>query len=351
MGRRKKRRTRRAPPRAAKGAAAEAFELEIVDDTSAHPHPHPLDDVASALERSTDHSANAWQRPAAEATPETQRAPDAAASETPSTPPSTPAGAEETSGERIDPGSNVQTIGELLQQAREARGLSVQETSSRTRISTIMLQHLENDRFGELPADTYVKGFLRSYGGFLGLDVGMLLRRYETLSGRAVETAPEIWEEVEVAPKKRHVWRPRRRTWTLPVLLALAAGLAWVFWSRGAARLGLRPTRGLQQIENELRGTRAQPLDPTTTIEVDLPEDTAPAVDSTGALAPAADPGEPSQPQGEPPARVREPSASPPPRPSQAAPRSTTKKPAHPTTRADSTDSLRAWFPKAPILE
>jgi cytoskeleton protein RodZ len=339
MGRRKKRRSRRARIPSTKGGAAEAFEFEIVDDTGAHPH--PLDDVASALERSTDQSANVWQRPAAEATPEARRAADAAATEPPTTGPSTPAGSEETSAEPIDPSSNVQTIGELLQQAREARGLSVQETSSRTRISTIMLHHLENDRFGELPADTYVKGFLRSYGGFLGLDVGMLLRRYETLSGRAVETAPEIWEEVEVAPRKRHVWRPRRRTWTLPVLLVLAAALAWVFWSRGAARLGLRPTRGLQQIENELRGTRAHPIVPETTIDVDLPEDTAPPVDSTGALAPTPDKGEPSQQKVEPPAQ----------RPSQASPRSSTKKPAQRSTRADSTDSLRAWFPKAPILE
>ncbi|MEN8160200.1 MAG: helix-turn-helix domain-containing protein, partial [Myxococcota bacterium] len=76
-----------------------------------------------------------------------------------------PAGADpEPDPADAEPTADVQTLGELLQQARESRGLSVEETSARTRISLKMLGHLENDRFGEFAADAYAKGFLRNYG-------------------------------------------------------------------------------------------------------------------------------------------------------------------------------------------
>ncbi len=156
-----------------------------------------------------------------------------------------------------DPNRNVQTLGELLQQAREARGLSIEEASARTRIASSMLRHLESDRFGEFDADAYVKGFLRNYGGFLGLDVGMLLRRYEAISGRVVEREPELLEvETHVSTRRRS---RQSRPWVWTIVIIAVAALAWVFWSRAATRLGLRSTPGLEQIENELRTRRVPP--------------------------------------------------------------------------------------------
>ena len=148
---------------------------------------------------------------------------------------------------------NVETLGELLQHAREAKGLSLAEVSARTRIALITLRHLENDRFGELPAEAYVKGFLRSYGVFLGLDVPMLLRRYEKLSGHVSTPVAEIWDEVEVRKPSFKVWTPSRRTVALVTGVLVVAALTWVFWSQGAVMLGLRPKGELQQIEMELQ--------------------------------------------------------------------------------------------------
>jgi len=201
--------------------------------------------------------------------------------ETPAAPrPRPPAGAggaapESPSASAADLGRNVQTLGELLQQAREARGLSIDEASARTRINSGMLRHLESDRFGEFSADAYVKGFLRNYGNFLGLDVGLLLRRYEAISGRLVEREPDLLE-VETTPR-RPPRRASNRSWTIIAAVAAVGVLLWLFWSHGAARVGLRPTPGLEQIENELSQPRQpqqpspQPAPPEAKSTVDLP--------------------------------------------------------------------------------
>ena len=265
MGRRKRRRGRRgAQGSGHPGDAPETIELEIGGD----PTPaHALAEVAvgasaSALE---PHEPQPPAVPGAESPP----SPAAAA-------------------EAARPDLNVQTLGELLQEAREARRLSVEEASARTRISTQMLRHLENDRFGELQADAYVKGFLRSYGGFLGLDVGLLIRRYETLAGRVVDAAPVIWtEEVEPKPERR---RPNTRALLAAAGVVVVPLLVWVFWSQGAARIGLRPKTGLEQIENDLlrpdHDTQAASAAPGVVAPL-RSEDTAPTVaDSARAATP-----------------------------------------------------------------
>ena len=161
---------------------------------------------------------------------------------------------------------NVETLGELLQHAREAKGLSLEEVSARTRIALLTLRHLENDRFGELPAEAYVKGFLRSYGSFLSLDVSMLLRRYEKLSGHVSAPVAEIWDEVDVGRSRMHVWRPSRRTVAIVGAALVVAALAWVFWSQGAVMLGLRPAGELQKIEMQLEREAQEGETPRTPI-------------------------------------------------------------------------------------
>jgi len=179
----------------------------------------------------------------------------------------------------------VETLGELLQHAREAKGLSLEEVSARTRIALPTLRHLENDRFGELPAEAYVKGFLRSYGGFLSLDVAMLLRRYEKLSGHIVTPVAEIWDEVDVNPSRVHLWKPSRRTVALSSAVIVVAALAWVFWSQGAVMLGLRPEGELQQIEMQLQRESRQdgaPQAPITGLDdAALQQESVPAATPT----------------------------------------------------------------------
>jgi cytoskeletal protein RodZ len=62
------------------------------------------------------------------------------------------------------------TVGEILRTAREARKLSVEQVNRETKISVQTVRSLEQDDFGAFPSETYLKGFVRTYADFLGLD-------------------------------------------------------------------------------------------------------------------------------------------------------------------------------------
>ncbi len=80
------------------------------------------------------------------------------------------------------------TIGPRLRAAREARNLSTEQAADDTRISLRFIEALEREEFDALPAPVYVRGFLRSYANYLGLEPQTLL---DDLNGaNAAEAMP-----------------------------------------------------------------------------------------------------------------------------------------------------------------
>lgn len=69
-------------------------------------------------------------------------------------------------------------FGTLLRTTRAARELPLDEIARVTRIPLRSLEHLEHGRFDLLPADVFVRGFLRSYAQCVGLDADDIVRRY-----------------------------------------------------------------------------------------------------------------------------------------------------------------------------
>ena len=70
-------------------------------------------------------------------------------------------------------------VGKKLRQAREANDLSLEQASQATHIRLHYLQAMETGNFGVFPSSVQVKGFLRSYAGFLHLDAGPLIEAME----------------------------------------------------------------------------------------------------------------------------------------------------------------------------
>ncbi|MCI0396277.1 MAG: DUF4115 domain-containing protein [Chloroflexi bacterium] len=75
-------------------------------------------------------------------------------------------------------------LGTILREAREARGLTLAEAQDATRISARFLEALEKTQYEALPTPVHVRGYLRNYARFLGLDPKPLLERYEFSKGR-----------------------------------------------------------------------------------------------------------------------------------------------------------------------
>jgi cytoskeleton protein RodZ len=73
----------------------------------------------------------------------------------------------------------IDELGHILREARETKGFTLREVQDKTRINSRFLEALEMGDFDRLPTPTHVRGFLRNYARFLGLDPEPLLERYE----------------------------------------------------------------------------------------------------------------------------------------------------------------------------
>jgi len=125
-------------------------------------------------------------------------------------------------------------IGNSLHEARVRQGIDFQTAELTTKIRAKYLVALEEEHFDLLPAETYVKGFLRTYAEFLGLDGQLYVDEY---SSRFVVGE----DEGRPLRPRRSQARPERRSHRLEsgaVLVALAAiglvaALVIVAWRSG----------------------------------------------------------------------------------------------------------------------
>ena len=114
--------------------------------------------------------------------------------------------------------ATVFEIGNSLREARMRRGVDFAQAEISTKIRGKYLRALEDEQFELLPAQTYVKGFLRTYAEYLGLDGQLYVDEYNS---RFVSGADEHEPRA-----RRSAARPQhrnRRIETNVVLVALGA--------------------------------------------------------------------------------------------------------------------------------
>lgn len=72
----------------------------------------------------------------------------------------------------------METIGQILKNAREKKGLTIEDLEASTYIVARFIRALENEEFDILPGEIYVKGFIKNLSDKLSLDADMVLERY-----------------------------------------------------------------------------------------------------------------------------------------------------------------------------
>src|SRR5512134_4029274 len=111
------------------------------------------------------------------------------------------------------------TVGEILRSAREARKLSVEQVNRETKISVQTVRALEQDDFGAFPSETYLKGFVRTYAEFLGLDGTRLWSMIGTRTTAQTAGPGPAWE-TESGLREERLGPPRWiKRIVLPVLV------------------------------------------------------------------------------------------------------------------------------------
>jgi len=76
----------------------------------------------------------------------------------------------------VDPGS-APAIGDLLRSARESRGESLSDVAHALKLSPRQVEALELERFDLLPGPAFVRGFMRNYARYIGIDVEARIAR------------------------------------------------------------------------------------------------------------------------------------------------------------------------------
>ena len=89
-------------------------------------------------------------------------------------------------------------LGTMLRTAREEKGVSLAQAEAATMIRRSYLQALEDDEHGRLPGAVYVKGFLRNYALYLGLDPSHVLSVYHREYG---DSSQQIVAPATIRPR------------------------------------------------------------------------------------------------------------------------------------------------------
>ena len=107
-------------------------------------------------------------------------------------------------------------IGNSLREARTRRGMEFAQAEQTTKIRGKYLRALEEERFDVLPSETYVKGFLRTYADYLGLDGQLYVDEYNSRFVTGEDWQPRVQRS---SPRQKH----ERRLQANVVLIVLAA--------------------------------------------------------------------------------------------------------------------------------
>jgi len=92
----------------------------------------------------------------------------------------------------------VESLGDKLKSAREAKGYSYEQAGKETNIARRYLEALEAEDFSKFPGEPYLFGFLRNYGEYLGLDVKELLSLYRAIK---IQDQPVPVEQLLRSPR------------------------------------------------------------------------------------------------------------------------------------------------------
>jgi hypothetical protein len=142
-------------------------------------------------------------------------------------------------------------IGYSLRAARERQGIGLPEAELATKIRVKYIRALEEEDFDALPADTYARGFLRTYADYLGLDGEIYVDEYASRFHNAE------WDDEPRSARTRPRRPQRERTFERrAVVLVLAAiaivtALIIVAWKWGNAPA---PVPALEKHHNQTAG-------------------------------------------------------------------------------------------------
>ena len=150
-------------------------------------------------------------------------------------------------------------IGNSLREARVRQQIELGEAELSTKIRARYLRALEEESFDALPAQTYVKGFLRTYADYLGLDGQLYVDEFNSRFGDGEEPREPV-----VARRTSHVARQHRRLERRWIAFALAGIAALVVFFIAAWKFGGNPNEQIPNLGTSNQTSTQKVLPPAT---------------------------------------------------------------------------------------
>jgi len=101
----------------------------------------------------------------------------------------------------------MESPGKLLKASRESQNLSLKEVSESTKIREPLLMAIEEDRYEIIKYPAYLKGFLKTYAKYLGLNPDDIVRGYQKfLESMILFKEPESKRLPTVSRKRLVLW-------------------------------------------------------------------------------------------------------------------------------------------------
>lgn len=119
----------------------------------------------------------------------------------------------------------MEELGNYLKEARLSLNLSIDKIVEETHIMRKFIDAIENEQFNVFPGEAYLKGFLRTYSEFLGLDPNDVVKRYERIK---LAESPLPMEEL--IPKPSFDFKPIVVFFTFLLIIgAIGFGVVFLF--------------------------------------------------------------------------------------------------------------------------
>ena len=190
---------------------------------------------------------------------------------------------------------SVNSIGQILRDARLSQSKDIQEVSNTLKIRQIYLEAIENNDFAQLPGKIYIIGFIKTYAEYLQLDGEEIIRAYK--SGGLIETVNTDLIFPTSVPEDG---MPNKLTLLFGFMIAIASYGGWHYFNNNVSSIEnpgslnkseipkpspiakLKPNNSLSTIQTTTRKNtvlKSDPLkreeeiknaDPRSSIKVDL---------------------------------------------------------------------------------
>jgi hypothetical protein len=120
----------------------------------------------------------------------------------------------------------VSALGEEFRSAREARGLSLSDVAERLHIRSVYLAAIEDEDWHVIGAPVYVRGFMRTYARFLGLDPEAAVARFSS----SVPAGTPAATTVRATPEAREKRSGEQSSPSLAAILAIVVAICAVLF-------------------------------------------------------------------------------------------------------------------------